>query len=1007
MKSKNIIFSFLFTLFLLTSVSALSWDNKLTEKEVTFDGKSISGNNLLEKYKPIEIKNSFGFGETLFEGYLSQHTEFCGVNCSSTIEINLLEDGPLIEEVIFKDLDGNDVLINGYQFYIIKNGNKIPYELNQKVKAGIYQVFLEGKKNLGESVDWIIKSQGQWINLWADWQDVEWYELDNFNDAPDEVNLWTKNGGAVSCTGDYALNFNLGALGGTTYAHFTANKAQAVDFNKNGNIYTKIDKYSASGGDVIGGFDLGLIDESSNTVYFYTEWGESVYETSKVVKASVDPLNDIITYSVDGGSQNNVSVSSLSNSDEWHYQFRIGESNANVYIWVDYVNYSTGGDMSLKYPTNTTYEFDSLDINYTVVGGTGDSCWYSFDNGITNSSRQDWGLNWSGVSVSEGSNTLNVYCNNTMGVSLRSNIIFTVDTVYPIADITFPLNVMDYSSVGKNETLNWTVGDIHLDACWYDYNNTNTTVTCNDNSTEFVLVEGWNNITFWANDTVGHSNSSFLEWVYNVFQNSVIYDPSTYETASEIFSINLIANSSLTDVNLIHNGVSHDTTLSGGLYNVTFDIPNSVGNKTFYWDFTYAGIHINSTIYYQYVNNTILGICDASLNLTAPYINFTFVDEETLNSINATIDSSTWTYYLGSGTVTKSLIFSNTTANDNYAFCFSASNSTMHNTRSIQYSSPGYPQRKYDASSDLTNATTNKILYLLSSTDGIYTTMQVLDTNSNQLTGVEVTVERRFTFVKEGCTGITITIRPTQTQYTQQLSCGVTSDYTATIEGIKYSRSPYSGIIQPGGHNFTYYLLSSKDNIINASFYIINASSQTVLNSSMSACTPSGCLLFFTYNISAGENIKGRYYVDVGNGSMLLEGDAWWRSIEIPTAGKAGIGTLFYDIIYVFQEWGGNSDTADFNRIVFIFFFMCICISILNYNFQMDTMNPGMFLSILTFFIIMGSIIGGTNPTAGVHGLFYYNNLTTNHFINNYLLAFICVLISFSSFINVNRQAQR
>jgi len=97
MKFKNIIFSFLCTLFLLTSVSALSWDNKLNEKEVTFDGKSISGNNLLEKYKPIEIKNSFGLGKTLFEGYLSQHTYSCGNDCSSTIEINLLEDGVLID----------------------------------------------------------------------------------------------------------------------------------------------------------------------------------------------------------------------------------------------------------------------------------------------------------------------------------------------------------------------------------------------------------------------------------------------------------------------------------------------------------------------------------------------------------------------------------------------------------------------------------------------------------------------------------------------------------------------------------------------------------------------------------------------------------------------------------------------------------------------------------------------------------------------------------------------
>ena len=187
----------------------------------------------------------------------------------------------------------------------------------------------------------------------------------------------------------------------------------------------------------------------------------------------------------------------------------------------------------------------------------------------------------------------------------------------------------------------------------------------------------------------------------------------------------------------------------------------------------------------------------------------------------------------------------------------------------------------------------------------------------------------------------------------------------------------------------------------------MNASDQTVLNSSVSACTTSGCLLFFTYNVTNGEDIKGKYYVDVGNGSILLEGDAWWRCIEIPTAGKAGIATFFNDVIYIFQEWGDDSNTQDFNRLVVIFFILCIGIAVLNFHFNMDSVNPGMFLLILTLIIIMGSIIGGTNPTATSHGLFYYNNLTTNTFINNYLLMFVCMIITFTSFLNVNRQAQR
>ena len=618
-----------------------------------------------------------------------------------------------------------------------------------------------------------------------------------------------------------------------------------------------------------------------------------------------------------------------------------------------------------------------------------------------------------------------------------SNYTLYMDATPPTISVTSPQGLGDYGYPGKTLVLNFTATDTNLDSCWYNYNNINTSISCSSgvlNSSNFISTSQ-KNITVYANDSLGNLNSTYQSWDYKIFKNSQIYETLTYETASETFSINVTANSSLTDVNLIHNSISHDTTLSGGLYNITFDIPNSVGNKTFYWEFIYAGSTINSENNNQTVNNTLLGLCNATL--LVPYINFTFVDEETLLNINATIDTSTWTYWLGDGTITKSLLYSNTTPNDNYAFCLSASNDTMYNTRTVQYASPGYPQRKYDSSSDLTNVTTNKTLYLLSSTDGIYTTIQVLDTESNQLLDVEVTAERqfsgtwtvvgeettdsagsvtfwvnpdydhRFTFVKEGCTGTTITIRPTQTQYTQQLSCGVTSDYTSTIEGLKYSRTPVGGIIQPGVYNFTYYLVSSKDNIINASFYIVNASDQTVLNSSVSTCTVSGCLLFFTYNVTAGNDIKGRYYVDVGNGSLLIEGDAWWRCIEISTAGKAGIATFFQDVIYIFQEWGDDTNTADFNRLVVIFFLICISISVLNYNFNMDSINPGMFLSILTFIIVMGSIVGGTNPTATSHGLFYYNNLTTSAFINNYLLAGVCLIITFTSFLNVNRQGQR
>jgi len=139
------------------------------------------------------------------------------------------------------------------------------------------------------------------------------------------------------------------------------------------------------------------------------------------------------------------------------------------------------------------------------------------------------------------------------------------------------------------------------------------------------LEEGIYNLTFWANDSVGNTNSSFIEWVYNIVANSETYNNQTYETASETFVINTTASSSLTSANLFYNSVSHSSTKSGTVFTSTFDIPKSLGNKEFYWDFTYAGDSIVSTTHNQTVNETVFIYCNASY--TTPFLNVSFKDE--------------------------------------------------------------------------------------------------------------------------------------------------------------------------------------------------------------------------------------------------------------------------------------------------------------------------------------------------------------------------------------------
>jgi len=54
---KKLMLLFFMGMFLISFASAaFEFDNVRSEKETTFDGKKVSGNELLEMYKPIKTK---------------------------------------------------------------------------------------------------------------------------------------------------------------------------------------------------------------------------------------------------------------------------------------------------------------------------------------------------------------------------------------------------------------------------------------------------------------------------------------------------------------------------------------------------------------------------------------------------------------------------------------------------------------------------------------------------------------------------------------------------------------------------------------------------------------------------------------------------------------------------------------------------------------------------------------------------------------------------------------
>ena len=328
-------------------------------------------------------------------------------------------------------------------------------------------------------------------------------------------------------------------------------------------------------------------------------------------------------------------------------------------------------------------------------------------------------------------------------------------------------------------------------------------------------------------------------------ENSQTFNTSSFETAKEIFTINITTNGTIpTSTKLIYDGTTFlSTTITntaGNDFDIsrTIDIPLVNETKTWFFNFTINGLEISSSTQNQIINATNFTLCNAEL--TVPFLNITFKDEGNLSDLNASIPTSEFVYYLGSGTVNKTLEFINNTDNANYAFC-STPNRTLNVDPRVQYKSgASYPQRIWDqVVQEYTNTTTQQVLFLLSSADGIFVTFQVINQAEQPLKGVVVTGTRiiegseqlvasgttsaagsvtfwlnpdfshTFTFVKEGFTTFVTSLFPNLPTFTIQLgvTTGVVQDFT---QGISYTIRPAGDYLEQNtNHTFNFTLSST------------------------------------------------------------------------------------------------------------------------------------------------------------------------------------------------------
>lgn len=556
-----------------------------------------------------------------------------------------------------------------------------------------------------------------------------------------------------------------------------------------------------------------------------------------------------------------------------------------------------------------------------------------------------------------------------------------IDSTLPEINLTYPTGLLDYHIVGNNLTVNWTVSDTNLESCWFEYNNTNTTVTCASNNYSFIASSD-KSLIFYANDSVGNLNSQNTSWDYKVLQESLVYNTSSYETSTESFVLNMLSDGSQSvSASLVFNGTSYSASKLGDNQDMTFSktlTHEDTGNMSFFWSINYGSENINTSTYYQNIESISLGLCGGSL--TTKYINYTFKDESDLSVINATIPASTFEYWLGNGDATKTLSFINNTANLEYDFCFSPSHKTVNIDPRIQYESTGYPQRIYDPDEiSFTNSTTHTTLYLLQSEDGLYVTFQVLTSADQPLEGVEVTAVREiagsdvtigygttgadggvtfwvnpdyqhnFTFSKSGYETYEYIQYPTQTSYTivmTEENAVTESDFT---RGISYSVAPTDVTLQNG----TYYLFNFT---IESSYWVLDQFGFTLFNGSGTylgsnySTTGSGGTVLYNLSTSDHSSIVMKYYWDT-NGTTSNMSRVW--SVYDLTSENVGISYFISDLqLYLASDMFGLDD---FGMAIITFLILVISTGLMAKSYGIDSRDT---ISVFVFTLVLFLDVG-------------------------------------------------
>ena len=874
---------------------------------------------------------------------------------------------PIERQIDLKYLTIEQVSVNDYKNVLSKNGSMVGEVIGSHLKdKEVWSDFTGNVKSdvpitiglftiveVGDRVEWIPTINGVKINEWAIWA-TAWQPDRAINASlPDFTNYAAPS--VFNMSGAFGDN-KLYMISGLTDGKFYGFKWNGTDWNANssinaslpdiGDVSTPFVFYKDSTWYIISGEDSGG--------FFGFKWNGTQWLTNATINASLPSVGlysrlsvfqkDSTWYLISGEGSGGFfgfkwdGTQWLTNATINASLPDIGDESMPSVFYKDSTWYMISGEAAGTFfgfnYTGTVWQTD-LVINASLpdIGDWGtpsifnrsDGTWYMISGAADGK--------FYGFNRTELQTPLITLINPTDGKTFLTNSITIATLPYSPIDIT-NINVTIYT----NQTGNWLPLFINASA----YNNTQTNYTNTFSNGIYEIGVSVNDST-----TYGVFSTNITILVTSSIINNIYWNVSTSETTNETFTANITTNgTTISNAWLNYNGTNYLANVlntNGNDYNISkfIDIPIGYGglNRTFNFTYTLGGTNYSTINNTQNVSLLNFTLCDSINN--NDFLNLSFKDEVSNSYINASIPSLTFTYYLGSGLLNKTLSYVNNTNNYNYTFCGVPTTSSIKVLPNLQYKQgTTYPQRIWQPILQNYNSSIfNQILYLLSSSDGIFVTFQVTNLAGEVINGVDVNVtktsdgslissgvtdsaglvtfflnpdiQQTIGFSKTGYTTYITSLFPTQSSYS--ITLGSTSTTTDNYnQGISKLVTPSSGFLDENTtYNFSYTISSSFWTLDSFTFSLYYGNN-TLIGTNTSASN-GGTLYLFNINTTNQTYVYMNYsYLINGNYSNFTRN---W--IIQSTSGRGySIWHFFTDLNLYIDSANGLLGIDDFGKLI-------------------------------------------------------------------------------------------